>query len=97
MNYKVKITQSGRGGTIFYLENAQELPFGWEFAINGALLFVPSPPHWNNFCDRNDLPQARNRRDEILKRVCEEVIRQKTSGAEYEIEEDYISISFRSG
>ncbi len=94
MNYEVKIIDSGRGGTIFYLENGKELPFGWEFAINGALLFVPSPPHWNNFCANNDLPEAQNRRAEILERVCEEVVRQKAAGAKYEIGDDYISISF---
>ncbi|MCY7346240.1 MAG: hypothetical protein LH614_08485 [Pyrinomonadaceae bacterium] len=94
MDYQVKITQSGRGGTIYYRENEQELPFGWEFAINGALLFVPSPQHWNNFCDRNHLPSTQNRRDEILERVGREVVRQKTSGGKYAIEDDYISISF---
>lgn len=94
MDYEVKISQSGRGGTIVYFENAQKLSFDWEFAIDGALLFVPSPLHWNNFCDRNDFTQAQNRRDEILERVCRDVIRQKTSGAKYEIDDDYISISF---
>ncbi len=94
MNCEVKITQSGRGGTVHYLENGKELPFSWEFAIDGALLFVPSPPRWNNFCERNDFPQARNRRDEILEGISKEVIRQKTSGAEYTISDDYSSISF---
>ena len=95
MNHEVKITQSGRSGTVFYFENARGFSFNWELAINGALIFVPSPPHWNYFCERNDFLLARNRRDEILERVCEESIRQKTSGAEYEIGDNYISISFR--
>ena len=93
-NYEVRITQSGRGGTIYYTENAQQISFDWEFAINGALLFVPSPRQWNDFCVGNDLPQAQNRHDEILETVCEEVLRQKTSGAGYTIGDDYISISF---
>ena len=46
MNYEVKISESGRGGTVFYVENARQLSFDWEFAIDGALLFVPSPLHW---------------------------------------------------
>ena len=90
----MKIVQSGSGGTIYYAENERKLPFSWEFAVDGALVFVPLPPHWDNFCERNDLPQARNRRDEILKRVGEEIIRQKAAGAKYAIEDDYISISF---
>jgi hypothetical protein len=94
MNYEVKIIDSGRGGTICYLENNKELPFGWEFAINGALLFVPSPQHWNTLCASSDFPQAKNRRDEILNRICEGVIHQKALGAKYEIGDDYISISF---
>ena len=94
MNYEVKISQTGRGGAVFYIENARKLAFDWEFAIDGALLFVPSPLRWNNFCEKNDFPQARNRRNEILESVCGEVIRQKTSGAEYTIGDDYISISF---
>jgi len=94
MDYEVKITQSGRGGTIFYLENDQELAFDWEFAIDGALVFVPAPAHWNNFCEKKDLLQAGNRRDEILERVCQEIIRQKASGGEHTIGDNYISISF---
>lgn len=95
MNYEIKITQSGPGGTIYYLENEKQLSLTWEFAMNGALIFAPSPQHWNYFCGKNDLPEAQNRRDEILARVCEEVINQKASGAKYEIGDDYISISFR--
>lgn len=95
MDYKVRIAQSGRGGTIYYAENAKELPFSWEFATDGALLFVPSPQHWNDFCDRNDLSQAQNRRDEILERVSEETVRQKAAGAKYVIGDDNISIAFR--
>jgi hypothetical protein len=94
MEYEVKITHSESGGTIYYLENDKELSFDWEVAVNGALLFVPSPARWNNFCAENDLPQAQNRRNEVLERVCEEVVRQKTSGTKYEIGDDYISISF---
>ena len=79
---EVKIIQTGRGGTIHYAETGKELAFDWEFAIAGALVFVPSPPHWNNFVLRNYFPQAQNRRDEILERICEEIIRQKSGGRE---------------
>lgn len=96
MNYKVKITQSGRGGTIYYLDNDKQLLFGWEFAIDGALLFYPQPPDWKDFFETNDLSQFQNRRDEIVERVCKEVVRQQTSGGIYTIEKDYISISFRA-
>ena len=94
MDYAVNVTQSGRGGIVYYLENAAALPFDWEFAVDGALVFVPSPPHWGNFCERNGLPHVRDGRDEILKRVCEEIIRQKAAGAKYTIGDDYVSISF---
>ena len=94
MDYTVKVIDSGRGGTIYYAENDQELPFGWEFAADGALIFVPSQHDWNDFRDENDLPPTQKRRDEILKSVCEEVVRQKAAGAKYTIGDIYISISF---
>lgn len=94
LNYQVVITQTGRGGIIYYLEKDKQLPIDWEVATSGALLFVKSPKHWNNFCDSHDLPEARNRREEILEKVSREVIRQQASGADYEIGDDFISISF---
>ena len=36
MSYEVVMAQTGRGGTITYLEDDGVLSFDWEFAINSA-------------------------------------------------------------
>jgi len=50
MNYKVIVSQNGRGGTIFYTENGAEITFDWEFSMTGATVFVPTPAQWNASC-----------------------------------------------
>lgn len=39
MSYEIKVSQEGRGGTVFYVEDEKELPFDWEFSTIGAYIF----------------------------------------------------------
>jgi hypothetical protein len=75
--YSVKVAQSGRGGTIDYVELDGRLSFDWEFGGAGAvaLIFVPTTAQWETG------PQwSRGRREQILKRMTEAVIRQQAQG-----------------
>lgn len=91
---KVEISQSGRGGTIYYAEGGSRLSFDWEFSMTGTTIFVPTPEQWDGWCESSGFPEAKGRRDEILSFVAVETIRQKTSGANYELRENWIEIRF---
>ena len=85
MAHEVEITQSGRGGSIFYRENDQVVSFGWEFALDPALalIFGPKASQWDRAA-----PWAQGRQDEIFQRVAEEVVRQKAQGCDFETDLD---------
>jgi len=94
MNYQVEIDQSGRGGRISYIEDGQALFFDWEFATDGAYVFVPKPEHWDAYWESNNLSWAQGRRQEILERLSEEVRRQQAQGARVTIEDSEIHFQF---
>ena len=93
MDYKVEIDQSGRGGSISYIENGQALIFDWEFATDGAYVFVPAPEQWDAYW-QSDNGWAQGRRQEILERVAEEVRRQKAQGSTVTIDDREIHFRF---
>jgi hypothetical protein len=86
---KLEYTQDGRGGSIYYTEGAIRIQFGWEFGGGNAvvILFIPEKKHWEA---QTGTPL--HRRDEILKFLCEQVIRDQAPGCRYEIYENAISI-----
>jgi hypothetical protein len=87
-SFKVQITQSGRGGSIHYVEGLlHRISFDWEFGGGNAvaMVFTPSSEQWGSFGN-----WAQGRRDEIIKRTTDEVIRQKASNCVAEIETDTI-------
>ncbi len=90
----VGVTQSGRGGTIYHAEGGSRLSFDWEFSMTGTTIFVPTPEQWDGWCDSSGVPEAKGRRDEILSFVAVETIRQKTSGAKFEVSDNWIEILF---
>jgi hypothetical protein len=94
MNYKVEIDQSGRGGTVRYVEHEQTLRFDWEFAIDGAYIFVPTAEQWDAYWQSNNIDWVRGRRQEILERVSEDVRQQKAQSAEVAIEDSCIHLRF---
>jgi hypothetical protein len=86
---KLEYTQNGRGGSIYYIEGAIKIQFGWEFGGGNTvvILFIPEKKYWEA---QTGTPL--HRRDEILKFLCEQVIRDQASGCKYEIYDDAISI-----
>ncbi len=83
MNSKVEITQSGRGGSIYYREGGNEIAFDWEFAGGSAvaLLLGTKAEHWDA-----RYPWAAGRQAEIYESVVRETIRQKASNSRYTID-----------
>jgi hypothetical protein len=94
MDYKVEIDQSGRGGSIRYIENGQALVFDWEFAIDGAYVFVPTAEQWDAYWQSNNLSWAQGRRQEILERLSEEVRQQKAQSSKVTVEDSSIHFQF---
>jgi hypothetical protein len=86
---KLEYTQDGRGGSIYYIEGAIKIEFGWEFGGGNAvvILFIPETKYWEA---QTGTPLSR--RDEILKFLCEQVIRDQAPGCKYKIYENSISI-----
>jgi hypothetical protein len=77
----VEITQSGRGGSIYYHEGTRTISFDWEFAASPALVLIngPSAAVWGQMH-----VWAAGRQSEIYSLVGEEVIRQKAPGYRFD-------------
>ncbi|MCF0069986.1 hypothetical protein LZD49_05855 [Dyadobacter sp. CY261] len=85
----VEYTQDGRGGIIYYKEGDINIRFDWEFGGGNAVVifYIPEIKYWE--------AQTRtplSRRDEILRFVCEQVIRDQAPGCKYKIYGNSISI-----
>jgi len=94
MTYTVEIEQSGRGGTIRYVENGEALSFDWEFAMDGADVFVPAAEQWDTFCAGRNAGWAKGRRSDILERVAAEVREQKAKCSTVTIDDTWIHFAF---
>jgi len=94
MSHKVEIIQTGRGGTINYTEQDTVLSFDWEFATNGADMFVPTPEQWAAYCHGRGADWAANSREEILERVAAEVRQQKAASSIVTIEDSWVHFEF---
>jgi len=94
MDYEVEINQTGRGGTINYIEEEKSLPFDWEFSMVGADIFVPTSSEWDSYCEKHLADWAKGRRQEILERLSQEVRKQKVQSAKIKIEDHWIQFTF---
>lgn len=83
-DWTVDITEKGRSGTVNYREAAGSLSLSWEFGGGDvvAIIYFPDEASWNA---RH--PWAAGRRTEILRRVADEAVRQKSPGSLAEIDE----------
>jgi hypothetical protein len=88
-DYSVVVEAPGGGaGWIAYREQGESCRFAWELpAGRGASLRIAVPPaeQWDR-----EVPWARGRRQQILARVAEEVIRKHCKRCRWEIDEDAI-------
>lgn len=76
----VEITQSGRGGSVYYREGVNSAAFDWEFALSPALAEI-----WGTKARDWDQTHAwaAGRQEEIFDFVAKEVVRQKTDDCAY--------------
>ncbi|MGG7665017.1 hypothetical protein [Dyadobacter sp. BHUBP1] len=86
---RLEYTQDGRGGSIYYIEGATKIQFGWEFGGGNAvvILFIPETKYWEA---QTGTPLLR--RDDILRFLSEQVIRDQAPGCTYKIYDNSISI-----
>lgn len=85
----LEYTQDGRGGSIYYKEHDIKIEFYWEFGGGNAVVifYIPETKYWEA---QTGTPLSR--RDEILKFVCEQVIRDQAQGCTYKIYGNSVSI-----
>lgn len=90
----VVIEQTGRGGTVNYQEAEGGIRMNWEFGGNDvvAIIYFENETSW-----RARYPWAAERRARILRRVADEVIRQRVPGGRAEIDERSGWINLRQG
>ena len=90
-DWKVVIESRGNCGKVNYFEGTECIRFDWEFGARHILAFVrgPAQPYW----DRQH-PWAIDRRQEIMQRVAQEVIRQQAStcSAEFDYDNTLITV-----
>lgn len=79
----VEITQSGRGGSIYFREGLNTVAFDWEFALSPVLAEI-----WGTKAKSWDgtHPWAAGRQEEIFEFVAKEVVRQKTDNCAYSMD-----------
>lgn len=82
-DWSLIIEEQGRSGTVNYREAAGSIPMSWEFggADVVAIIYFENESTW-----RQRYPWAVERRVEILRRVADEVIRQRAPGCRAEID-----------
>ena len=81
-NPEVEISNSGRGGSIYYREEDKTIVFDWEFGGSAlALIFGTTTEHW----DQN-YPWAIGRQAEIYDFVAKEVVRQHAAGRKFKVD-----------
>lgn len=89
-DYKVTITESGRCGTVRYAEGWwRRVEFDWEFGGGDivAMIRIPTAKQW-----AGAVPWAANRRDEIVRRVADEVRRQRCRDSRVRMTDSWIEL-----
>jgi hypothetical protein len=89
----VTLTEAGRSGDVRYTEDGSTFTGWWEFAGGDAVAIVHmgSSQAWDT-----QHAWAAGRRAAILRRVADEVVRQKARGCTAQIDEDGGWITLRS-
>jgi hypothetical protein len=83
-DWRVEMPMSGPSGYITYHEGSSAASFYWEFGGGDvvAIIYIGQPSEWNT-----QYPWATDRRSEILERVIQEVIRQRSPTCEADTDE----------
>jgi hypothetical protein len=90
-NWNVAIDVRGRAGTVIYREGSELLKLHWEMGGGRALALIGGPPpqDWDHV-----VPWARGheRREEVMRRVADEAIRQQAPASTAEFGDDFCTI-----
>jgi hypothetical protein len=90
--YKIEEEQHGRAGWVYYVAGTR-LPFPWEILGTGGIsISVPSAEKWDEYCDNHNANWAKGRREEILMRVAEKMVKKRYGNGHFEIEPNWIVI-----
>lgn len=90
-HFEVVISSEGRGGWVTYKEEAKQLTLPWELIQKGISVSIPHSKEWNKFCELNNANWAKERREEILKNIAQEAVKNYWRGT-YEITDIWINI-----
>jgi hypothetical protein len=72
--YKIEYESHGRCGWTFYIEQGR-LPFEWEIIVGGMGVEIPLPEKWDAYCEKHKANWAKGRRNEIVQRLAEGLIK----------------------
>jgi hypothetical protein len=88
-DWSVSIDIRGRAGNVTYREGRNSLELYWEMGGGRAMAYVsgPSPQDW----DRS-VPWASGRREQVMRRVAAEVVRQSAPRSDAEFGDDFSTI-----
>ena len=88
-DWRVEISQEGRGGSVVYYEGSNAISCYWEFGGGDVVAFihVGEPAEWRKKC-----AWAAERKPEIAERIAKEVIRQRAPTCRADIEDEYIYV-----
>jgi len=78
--FTIAIVTRGQSGKLTYHEGSHRHEFDWEFGGGDSVVIVhaPTPARWPA-----ELPWAADRREEVLTRVAQDLVRQKCFGCRY--------------
>ncbi len=93
--YGVLIADHGRSGSVDYVEGDLRLPLWWEFTMDGAWVWAPSPGEWDAYWSGRGALGAVGRRKEILARVAEACVRKRAPSAKAEVDSDGVTLRFQ--
>jgi hypothetical protein len=86
--YKIEDELHSRGGWVFYIEQGR-LPFSWEIlGVKGRGVDIPTPEAWNDYCEKHSANWAKGRRQEIVQRVAEGLLKKWYGDGTYKVIED---------
>jgi hypothetical protein len=91
-DWRVEMRGKGRAGSIDYFENGHVASFSWELGGSDVVFFITGPPP-QEWAAR--LAWAIDRREEVLSRIAEEVIRMHAPRCSFEVTDGGVSAVIR--
>ena len=90
----IKFHSEGPCGMVYYSEQGFTLPFDWQRGTVGYDVYLPTSAEWAGFCDEHKAEVAKDRRDEIVRRLANEIAREEPRYAKVSIDDGGIAVSY---